>query len=237
VPVGLLCATVEALEGQRPWLCERQVERLRRAERRYHRYGAQRPRGAPANAAAVLVALASARPAKVAAPLPWAIAQLDLLSKRMRRADRRVRAGERLAHAGRRAERRRRRREREASSWFRRRGAERRRQVDGRVGVLADAVLDRSLHTTLRYALLELQDELVGRGIAVTGGQLREELRDELHRRGAGMRELCELDGAFHAAPPPAVFNPTGPQVTERDRLGLLERPWVKRRRALAEPA
>lgn len=90
VPLGLVTEAAQALAGgafvaPRPWLTDRQADRLRRAERRYTRYAGQRPEGSPPAPAAVLVDLVEYAPADIRHPLPWGIAQLDLLTKRMRR--------------------------------------------------------------------------------------------------------------------------------------------------------
>ena len=95
VPVSLLTEAAQAYAGgtfaaPRPWLTDRQVERLRRAERRYVRYVDNRPSGSPPAPATVLIDLVEQAAAEICAPLPCAIAQRDLLSKLMRREERRI---------------------------------------------------------------------------------------------------------------------------------------------------
>jgi len=284
VPVGLLGGAVEALEGRRAWLSEPQIDRLRRAERRYHRYTDRRPEGAPAAAAAALLTLVTGRLAAVAAGLPWAIAQLDLLSKRMRRDARRASAGRLVPAARRRAERRQQRDVVAAGAWYRRRGSGRAELLDDCLEHLVAGLLGRRGHgeasagwrgfedrlravghlptpeqladakrresagrhpTAYELAgfrwrgfdfphldadrLPQLGDALAAVGVPTTTEQLRCGLRDRLLLAGAPSTEIESPRPERRA---PVAFDPTQPQLTERDRRGLTERPWVGRKRA-----
>jgi len=80
--------------------------------------------------------------------LHWAIAQLDLLTKRMRRRAKnptttdRADAKERLAAPRRRAERRRERQAQQPNTWYRRRGAKRRDELHQAIEQLASQVVN-----------------------------------------------------------------------------------------------
>jgi len=261
VPVGLLTAAVEAVAGRRPWLDEPQIQRLRRAEARYARYAAHRPPGAPAEPAGVLVALVEQRPAAVRAPLQWAIAQLDLLTKRMRRAAKNptiagaTDTSERLGARGRRAGRRRDRQARQATAWYRRGGDKRRGELAQAIEELAAQVsaghivgeippgfevavarvsarrVDDTRRRSLTWHIAQLADQLTDQGNPISAEQVRRELRDELLLTGAPARCLTDVDGPATALGPPGRFDPARAQLHPADPDRLHTRPWLLRQR------
>ncbi len=233
-PVGLLCAAVAVVcEGRRPWLGEEQVQRLRRAERRYALYAAQRPPAAPTNPAAVLLALAEQRPPGVRQPLAWAIAQLDLLSKRMRRQAKHPAVPGHLEaarkRAGRRGERRVRDREQAASTSWRRPNDRRDSEVDEAVQRVAQRVIGHRLRRPPAWTIARLSERLWERGVLETPERLRCRLRDELLTLEAPPDLLADIAGP---APSLVTFDASRAQLSAQDRERLERRPWLKRRRA-----
>ncbi len=262
VPIGLLTAAAEALVRQRPWLDDAQLERLRRAERRYTRYAAHRPTGAPAGPAGVLVALLEHPPPAVRAPLQWAIAQLDLLTKRMRRAAKRpttadrTGAAEHLAAPRRRAGRRRARQARQATTWYRRGGDKRRGELAHAIERLAAQVsaghivggilpgfevaiarvrgrrVDDTRRRSLTWHIANLAHQLTDHGNAITAEQVRRELRDELLLTGARARCLVDVDGPATGLGTPDHFDPSRAQLHSADPDRLAVRHGLLRQRA-----
>ncbi|MCA1699534.1 MAG: hypothetical protein LC790_11805 [Actinobacteria bacterium] len=183
LPLGLLTETAQALAGghgvARSWLGDRQVERLRRSEQRYTRYVAQRPDGSPPAPAAALIDLVEHAPHEVRQPLPWAIAQLDLLSKRMRR--------EHRGHhppglARRRAQRRREQDAAHACAFFRRPAAS---EIDVAVEHLADGIAGRRAAGESGAAWEALEEQLQDAGELPTDSELaaaKERKRSGWHR-------------------------------------------------------
>jgi len=178
VPVGLLTEAAQALAGgsqvaPRPWLTDLQVERLRRAENRYTRHCTQRPDGAPAAPAAILVDLVEHAPGGIGYPLAWGIAQLDLLSKRMRREHRRTNT-RRLGR--RRAERRSERDLAHAEAFYRRPSAP---QIEAAVDHLANGLAGRRRVGEKTAGWRALEDELQASGELPTAVELEDAKRRE----------------------------------------------------------
>jgi len=237
--MGLLGEACEAITGHRPWLQPGQLDRLRRAERRYAHYVAHRPQQAPPTPAGALVALVEHAPDAVRARLPWAIAQLDLLTKRMRRAAKNpagpdaVDARERLTAARRRASRRRGRQARQATAWYRRGGDKRRGELAHAIERLAAQVsaghvvggippafevavarasgrrVDDTRRRSLNWHIANLAHQLTDHGNAITAEQVRRELRDELLLTGALARCLVDVDGPATGLGTPDHFDPS----------------------------
>lgn len=181
LPLGLLAEAAQARAGgafkaSRPWLSERQVERLRRAERRYARYAGERPERSPAAPAAVLIDLVEHAPRAVCQPLPWAIAQLDLLSKRMRRERRR---GDPAQLARRRAERRRERAARHAGAFYRRPPSSR---IEIALEHLSDGLLGRRAAGETAAGWAGLERELQAASALPTQAELEAAKRREAMR-------------------------------------------------------
>lgn len=213
VPVGLVTAAAAVLHGgRRPWLSDDQVARLRRGAARYARYRGQRPAGAPPAPAAALIALVEHRPAAIGHPLAWAIVQLDLLTKRMRRHAKRGAGPERLAAARQRAGRRQdRRRHATTAAFWRRPNARRQVAVDDAVDRLAARVTCHELRCPLAWTLAHTARRLHHTGVAISAEQLRCELRDQLLLVDAPVRHLADVDGPASALAPLKHFDPTGP--------------------------
>ena len=232
VPMGLLGEACKAITGRRPWLQPSQLDRLRRAERRYAHYATHRPQQAPPTPAGALLALVEHAPDAVRARLPWAIAQLDLLSKRMRRTARHTTETERLPNARKRAYRRLNAPQRRSSTgFFRAAKRPNAKLLEATVAQLAhelwadphpappgQAVAPTLPGGDLTGHLRILVDHLLEHGIGTTPEQLRTQLRDKLLLTGAPVHAIGHVEGTSHSAPTPAVFDPSTSQLASHER-------------------
>jgi hypothetical protein len=217
VPMGLLGEACEALTRHRPWLRADQLDRLRRGERRYALYAAHRPDGAPAAAAAALIALLEQPPPGVRAPLPWAIARLDGLTKQMRRTARRATETQRLAGARKRARRRRDTHQPDPSRRLSFRAARRgllEATVNQLAGELAHTGPPTSAATAPAFAggdlaahLEILTAHLAHQGTAITTEQLRLRVRDQLLLTQAPGHLITWLQGTSGRSAPSALVD------------------------------